>query len=225
MTGKNVTPERQMAMMRTYLNELKDNTESELYDIKWENLSKPLREKIDALDRYQVQNDEMMNYISANMVTADYLQANYLTASQIDAKYITAQAVIANYVSTNYLQSNYLTANQIEGNYASFNWVESNYLTADQVYAREINANKITSGTVSASRISSAIMRTDDFTAYTIASKFSSGTNATFADLRATQLTCTSYKVGSHYGSQVTLSDIEIAINGHAYVILGRQMT
>lgn len=171
LPGKNITPERQMAMMRTYLNQLKDDTESELYDIKWDNLSKPLREKIDALDRYQIKNDEMMNYISANMITADYLQANYLTASQISATYITAQAVAANYVTASYLSANF----------ASFDWVQSNYLTADQVYAREINADKITSGTVSASRISSSIMRTGDFTANTIASKFSSGNDATFA--------------------------------------------
>ena len=188
MTGKNVSPERQMAMMRTYLNELKDNTESELYDIKWENLSKPLREKIDALDRYQVQNDEMMNYISANMITADYLSANYLTADQIAANYITAQAVAANYVTANYLSANYMTANAIESNYASFNWVQSNYLTANQIDARSINADNITSGTVSSSRISSAIMRTSAFSASNVSALFTSSAQATLNWVRINTL-------------------------------------
>jgi len=143
LPGKNVSPDRQMAMMRTYLTQLKDEIESELYNVKWENLSKPLQDKINSLEKYQADSDDKINFIKANYVEADYLSANYLTASQISA--------------------NYATFGWVQANYASFVWVEAldamvgnlnaKAITTDNLSAQSIDAGQIRSGTISAARI------------------------------------------------------------------------
>ena len=174
MTGKNVTPERQMAMMRTYLNELKDNTESELYDIKWENLSKPLREKIDSLDRYQVQNDEMMNYLSANMATISYLESNYIKASAITADYIAGKLIVgqqAHFASANV--KDLFTAAVADIGFVKTSTLEADYATIDDLNSVNIKASQITAGTIAADRLSAS----------TIVSVISNSDSATFSRL------------------------------------------
>ena len=171
MTGKNVTPERQMAMMRTYLNELKDNTESELYDIKWENLSKPLREKIDSLDRYQVQNDEMINYISANMITTDYLQANYImatdlyidataTAKIIKSGHITSDSISVATINAAFQKSQYMEAGKIKADYIDVSAITADFIQVSDLFntgTTTIAGGHIDTGSISANTITSVI--------------------------------------------------------------------
>ena len=151
LPGKNVSPDRQMAMMRTYLTQLKDELESELYNVKWENLSKPLQDKINSLEKYQADSDDKINFIKANYVEADYLSANYLTASQISA--------------------NYATFGWVSANYASFTWVEAldamvgtlnaKAITTDNLSAQTIYGSQITGLTISASQITSGTISSD----------------------------------------------------------------
>lgn len=153
LPSNNIDPNRQMAMMRTYLSQLKDELETELYNIGWNNLSKELRDKIDSLDRYAEDNDEKFNAIRAQMVTTEYLSANYATIGSLDALSATVGSLSAIAITTNNLSAQTINGSQITG------------LT--------INANQITAGTISADRISSAIMRTSAFTAANVSALYS----------------------------------------------------
>ena len=218
MTGKNVTPERQMAMMRTYLNELKDNTESELYDIKWENLSKPLREKIDSLESYQASNDEMVNYIKANSITANDITANFIASRLFvgeDAKFVNA------------------VSDKFKSAIADIGYLKASTINADYIYGLEgfvyklqttnLSADYIKSGTLSSNYISTSIMRTSDFTAANIAAKFTSSVLSEFDYLRAEDIKISgSIRFDDEGQIAVGFKPMTINVNGTNHRVLGR---
>lgn len=168
--SKKSTPEQQMAMMRTYLNQLKDDTEGELYNIRWENLAKPLQDKLNGLDKDIVAQGEQFDYLNANMVTVGYLQANYITASQIAANYIATANLEAAVINAGFIK-----ASTVEANYATFNYLATDYVYAGTIQASQIQsltiaANQITSGTIAAARLDADI----------IAGRFVSGNTSVF---------------------------------------------
>lgn len=137
--SKNTAPDKQMALIRQYLNQLKDETETELYDIKWDNLSKPLRDKLNSLESYSAEAQQQINQINANVVKADSIETVVLQAG-----FIKASTVAANYVATSFLEANYITANQIASNYVKTNYLTSNYITANQIATTYIKASEVT---------------------------------------------------------------------------------
>lgn len=178
--SKKSTPEQQMAMMRTYLNQLKDDTEGELYNIRWENLAKPLQDKLNGLDKDIVAQGEQFDYLNANMVSVGYLEANYLTASQIAANYIATNQLDAQLVNSYYLNSQYvyagsIAAGQINSGTISAQYLDSSVITTNNMSAIRINANQINAGIISSARIDSS-----SISANVITSSISSSQTAYF---------------------------------------------
>ena len=160
--SKKSTPEQQMAMMRTYLNQLKDDTEGELYNIRWENLAKPLQDKLNGLDKDIVAQGEQFDYLNANMVSVGYLEANYLTASQIASNYIATNQLDAQLVNSYYLNSQYVYAgtinvDQLSGGYIDASHIDAATIRAGLVVANDLytTGNVVARGHLSATEISS----------------------------------------------------------------------
>ena len=153
LPGKNVSPDRQMAMMRTYLTQLKDEIESELYNVKWENLSKPLQDKINSLEKYQADSDDKINFIKANYVETDYLRANYITAQQISAAYATFDWVSANYASFTWVEALDAMVGNLNAIAITTQNLSAQTIYGSQIVGLTINANQITAGTISSDRV------------------------------------------------------------------------
>lgn len=166
LNAKDLDPSKQMAVMRNYLNNLKDEIEGELNNIRYDMLDADLRGRIDD-------------------ITSTLLQNQYRTdsvAEILKSKYITAQEISAQYVTTNYLTANYITASQISASYASFGWVQAldamvgnlnaKAITTDNLSAQQISAGQITSGTLSASRITAGTITADRLNLKSVGSAF-----------------------------------------------------
>lgn len=226
LPGKNITPDKQMAMMRTYLNNLKDDTESELYNIRWDNLSKPLRDKIDSLDRDVVA-------LNDNTVTAEWVNANAITATTLDAYLINST-----YLSTEYVYAGAIAASQITSGRISTAYLDSSLITTDTLGAKtiycdqiavrndsklegdkltKIDGGTITTGTISANRISSSIMRTNDFTAANISAKYNSADVTAFEYMNCNHL----QPWDSGYNRRVSATFQQVQIDGTTYRLLG----
>ena len=149
--NKNTTPEKQMAMMRNYINQLKDETETELYDIKWDNLSKTLKDKIDALDRDIVAANDNVDYLRANVITAEQISAEYVKASALYTQVGNVRTLLSNYV---YAGS--ITASQINAGTISTERLDVDAITAGCVLANDlyITGNVVARGHLSATEIS-----------------------------------------------------------------------
>lgn len=168
--SKKSTPEQQMAMMRTYLNQLKDDTEGELYNIRWENLAKPLQDKLNGLDKDIVAQGEQFDYLNANMVTVGYLQANYIAANQLDAALVNSYYLNSQYVYAGSINAAQITAGTINTQLLDVaaitaGCVNADLFTGNYISAGLISASNITAGTLAANRISSDIMRTSQLDA------------------------------------------------------------
>ena len=205
LPGKNISPDRQLAMMRTYLNDLKDNTEGELYDIKWENLAKPLKEKIESLEKYSASNKEYIDELNANTVRTQYLETNYLTAQQISS----------NYATFNYLSTNYLTAQQISSNYATFNYLSTNYLTANEISSDYVTSSYLTSNYITANTISTTYLASSSVTSDYIAGKFVAGNGSRFGKINTEALAI----VIGGIGYDVSFQQVQKAGGGTVYAL------
>lgn len=169
LSAKNVPQDKQMAMMRTYLSQLKDETETELYDIKWDNLSGGLRKRIEDLNTTinQVSDFAQLSAqnVFANYVSTDYLEANYITANAISAKYIetiklnAAVAdlgyVTAGVVDSKIVSAGYITAGEVDTKIVNAGYVKADYVDAEVAGAKRLIAGKITAGDVTADLINS----------------------------------------------------------------------
>ena len=225
LPGKNISPDRQLAMMRTYLNDLKDNTEGELYDIKWENLAKPLKEKIESLEKYSASNKEYIDELNANTVRTQYLETNYLTAQQISSNYatfnylstnyLTAQQISSNYATFNYLSTNYLTANEISSNYATFNYLSTNYLTANEISSDYVTSSYLTSNYITANTISTTYLASSSVTSDYIAGKFVAGNGSRFGKINTEALAI----VIGGIGYDVSFQQVQKAGGGTVYAL------
>lgn len=163
--GKNTTPDKQMAMMRNYLSLLKDQTETELFDIKWDNLSQSLRNKINSLDKVLQQTSDDLQYtteyISANVVTADYIETHFASIGAleavvarigvIEADYIEADAVLTGNleaavarigeIEANYIKASYITAAVIASKFTTSSSAEFKWINVADIKAKNINAD------------------------------------------------------------------------------------
>lgn len=141
LPSNNIDPNRQMAMMRTYLSQLKDELETELYNIGWNNLTNELREKISSLEAYRGESDEKVNMIRANMVTTEYLSANYATITNLDAVSASIDSLSAIAITTNNLSAQTIYGNQITGLTINANQITSGKITSSQLNASDIASN------------------------------------------------------------------------------------
>ena len=139
LPGKNISPDRQLAMMRTYLNDLKDNTEGELYNIRWDNLAKPLKEKIESLEKYSASNKEYIDELNANTVRTQYLETNYLTAQEISATYVTSQYLTSEFIYTKSLNASQITAGRIGADYLDSNVIYTTNISSYAVDAQYVD--------------------------------------------------------------------------------------
>lgn len=156
--AKNLSPDKQMALMRQYLNQLKDDTETELYDIKWDNLSKPLRDKLNSLESYAETSQQQINQINANVVKADsietlvlqagFIKADYITADVINALHVVAGSVDANWVYAGSIAANQITSGRISANYLDSNVIVASEVTADFLAGKFVSGNNSVFGTV-----------------------------------------------------------------------------
>lgn len=156
LPGKNISPDKQMAMMRTYLSELKDEIESELYNIRWENLSKSLQDRISSLESYKDSSDDRINSINAHYVDTEYLNANYITAQQISATYVTAstlaadEAIINGQITALSGDITELSTKKLDATtaYIDFmevtNWVSAGYIRADKIKTQDLFTQSLT---------------------------------------------------------------------------------
>lgn len=160
--AKNISPDKQMALMRQYLNQLKDDTETELYDIKWDNLSKPLRDKLNSLESYAETAEQQINQIHANFITADVIEANYVKTSVLETQYLTAT---------------YLNALNIQAASVQSNWV----------YAGTLAASQITSGRIGTAHLDASVITTNTLTADMIVGKFVASNTAIFNTINIVQ--------------------------------------
>lgn len=223
--SKKSSPEQQIASMRNYINQFRQDYEDENYNITWEKLAKPLKEKIEGLDKELVAQGENFNYLSANMVSVGYLEANYLTASQIQASYIATNQLDTALLNSYYLNSVYvyagsIDAGQINAGTISAQYLDSSVITTDNLSAQNISGGQITSGTVAANRISSAIMRTNDFTAANISAKYNSADVTAFEYMNCNHL----QPWDSGYNRRVVATFQQVTISGHTYRLLGWQV-
>lgn len=140
---KNIDTNKQLAYMRNYINQLKDEIESELSNISYDNLDADLRQRFDDMEK---------GLLTANNTTlevAGVLKTQYLKADEIAAKYITAQTVAANYATIGSL--NAVSASVLELStskldattaYIDFmevrNWVSAGYIRADKIKSDEL---------------------------------------------------------------------------------------
>lgn len=150
LPNKKATPEQQMAAMRNYINQLKDDTEQELFNIRWENLSKPLQEKLNGLDKEIVANSNKINQI----------QANFITADQIAAQYVTSEYLESDFIYTKTLKASQITAGRI-----AVDHLDTSVITTSNFSAQNINADKITSGTVATARLDASVITTANLSA------------------------------------------------------------
>lgn len=143
LPSNNIDPNRQMAMMRTYLSQLKDELETELYNIGWNNLSKELRDKINSLESYKSDVDEKVEMIRAKAVSVDYLTANYITASEISAGYASVGSFNALSATVNNLSAIAITTQNLSAQTIDAGQITTGYINAGRIAAGSLNVNKI----------------------------------------------------------------------------------
>ena len=202
--SKNLSPDKQMALMRQYLNHLKDDTETELYDIKWDNLSKPLRDKLNSLESYAETSQQQINQINANSIKADNIE-------------------------TLVLQAGFIKANQVTTSLLEANHVEASYLTAGCVQAIRLNASQINAGYISTDRLETSAMTTyianigfltaNTITADMIVGKFVASNTAVFNTINIVQKPNlkTGLRISDSGGG--TFIDVSLEPYGSGYVL------
>lgn len=138
LPGKNVPADKQLAMMRNYLENLKSDIESDLYNIDWNNFSKPLREKLEGLDKELIAQGDVVNSIQANYVSTQYLESEFVYAGAIQANQIQAGTLNSGVVYAGTINTNQINAGQ---------------LASGVIYTGSLNASQITAGTISTQRL------------------------------------------------------------------------
>lgn len=213
LPGKNISDQKQMSMMRSYLSQLKDETESELYDIKWDNLSQSLREKLDNL-QMSVTNVDANNEYLSGYIAANYIQASQITADFICSKIITAQGAIVDTLQTAIVQAGFVDAEKVTAIVGEFGYVDAVAVRAivgeyDFIEANDILVNgKIKSSALSATTISSLFTNSNSATFGCINSKdyyFTSSTNKLYA-LTLLSVTATDGKTAYVLGTKTVPS-------------------
>ena len=162
LPNKKATPEQQMAAMRNYINQLKDDTEQELFNIRWENLSKPLQEKLNGLDKEIVANSNKINQIQANFITADQIAAQYVTSEYLDSDFIYTKTLNASQITAGKINTEVFNASMLEAEYINASkQIKTSKLDATVVKATDITAYGGSFYYLSATQLDAAYMSTD----------------------------------------------------------------
>lgn len=150
---------KQLAQIRSYLNQLKDSTESELNNVTYDMLSGALRKRLDSMSEDIVANNTYTSLVadtlSSQYVRTEVLQANYATIGALSAVsasvgQLRADIVAANYVTTDALEANYISAKVIKADYMEVaNWTSSGFIAANRISADTITSIIARAGTVS----------------------------------------------------------------------------
>lgn len=203
LPNKKATPEQQMAAMRNYINQLKDDTEQELFNIRWENLSKPLQEKLNGLDKEIVANSDKINQIQANFITADQIAAQYVTSQYLESDFIYTKTLNASQITAGKINTTVFNASMLEAQYINASnqiktsKLDATVITTTNLSAQSISVDQLTGGYIDASHIDADTIRAglvvaDDLytignvvagshlSAPIISSKFSSSEGASF---------------------------------------------
>lgn len=107
---------KQLASMRTYLNILKAEIESELNHISYDNLDGTLRQRLDNIDNNYVQVKKTdTGVVPTAYITAEELNAKFLKKSEAVAKYLTKDTWNAKAITTDNLSSQSISASQLTG--------------------------------------------------------------------------------------------------------------
>lgn len=149
LPGKNVPADKQLAMMRNYLENLKDDIESDLYNIDWNNFSKPLREKLEGLDKELIAQGDVINSIQANYVSTQYLESEFIYTKSLDASQITSGRI-----STDHLDASVINTGNINS-YA----ISTSYLDVyGKIKTSQLQASVITTGNIYSYAISTSYL-------------------------------------------------------------------
>lgn len=108
---------KQLASMRTYLNTLKAEIESELNHISYENLDGNLRQRIDKIDDsyVQVKRDSGSSTAPTGYISAEELNAKYLRKTEGDTKYLKISTFNNKAITTDNLSQQSINASQLTG--------------------------------------------------------------------------------------------------------------
>lgn len=112
LQSKNLTDEKKFALIANYLNQLKDESEREIYSIDWGNLTKNLQNRLLELDKVANDSGEYAQMVAQN------LEANYISAQQIDAKYVATQNLDAAVANVGYIKADYINTERIQAVFA-----------------------------------------------------------------------------------------------------------
>ena len=148
LMDKNIDVNKQLAYMRNYINQLRDEIENDLMNIGYDNLDADLRKRFD---------DMQTGLLTANntsMEVAGILKTQYLKADEIAAKYITAQTVAATYA----------TIGSLNAVSAAIGDLAAIAITTQNLSAQSINANQITAGKIKANQIDASDIAANAFT-------------------------------------------------------------
>lgn len=165
LPNKKATPEQQMAAMRNYINQLKDDTEQELFNIRWENLSKPLQEKLNGLDKEIVANSDKINQIQANFITADQIAAQYVTSEYLESDFIYTKTLNASQITAGKINTTVFNASMLEAQYINAsNQIKTSKLdaaviTTTNLSAQSISVDQLSGGYIDASHIDADSIR------------------------------------------------------------------
>lgn len=139
---------KQLAIIRSYLIQLKDELEAELSNVTYDMLSASLQKRIDAISEdITVQKEEQ--FISAQMITADYAKLGTMVADNLTVAKAYADSVVANKVTASEVNSiignygfltaeaaelTYVTSKQVDAQIGRYGFITASYLSADHVY-------------------------------------------------------------------------------------------
>ena len=143
---------KQLANIRSYLIQLKDELEAELSNVTYDMLSASLQKRIDAISEdVAAHNGDLdimaqtvtANYLTANEIVATYATIESLSAYMITADYVEAGVIKADVISTDIARAEQLSAYMLTANYISGNYIKTDYLDTGAIAARTVTANNI----------------------------------------------------------------------------------
>lgn len=145
---------KQLAAIRSYLIQLKDELEAELSNVTYDMLSVPLQKKIDAISEdiaaNKIQQDITAQYISAQFAQVNELVADTLVAAEVYARDMKAEAISVSEAYANSVVANKVTAGEVRGIIGEYSFVTTDVLSADVASLNTAIAGKADIGALNA---------------------------------------------------------------------------
>lgn len=152
---------KQLAQIRSYLIQLKDEVEQELNNITYEQLSASLQKKIDAINediaRANNFTDIVAQTLKAQYIKADSISATYATVSSLSAQAARIDNLVADHVSVGDLSATNASIEKLRTDVVEANYVTTSVLQADELI---INQNIQTVG-ASVEQLRASIVEAD----------------------------------------------------------------